>query len=755
MRGVHTYHFAIVLYFYGNRSHFAHGQRHEATATRHLWLACAPRSARPTYSDGPSAESCTTDFFFAVHGPDVRRLGGGFSFVRDVTMAKATKRTKKFVKNKLDATLQQRRDAKKKLKYVKNKRPVGRRGVDVGDDEASEAEDDEEKVASTDAQGGMSVDDFLAGGFREGMDDADDDDEEASDAIDDDDDDDDLDGVDELDEEEHAQDLAKLAETDPEFYKYLQENDKDLLEFGQGDDEADDDEEDEEEEEEARVLTMDLLRAWQKELLRHRSPRALRRLLLAFRAAVSTDDERVASTAFRVEDSAVYSKLIITTFKYMPMIMEHHVPYKKGNDGRFKVPTNTKKWHALFRPVRSYFLSVVQFLKTSPEPDMVYVALTESAKMVPYLHHDRRVTRDYVRALLEHWATGEDRVRLAAFSCLFVTTASAFDDEMIDFCLKSTYHTLIRHTKQTKPHTLEQIALMKNTACELFTLHPEASYQQAFGFIRQLAISLRNCLKLKTQEQYQSVLNWPYLHCLDFWSLVLAKTCHVDLEAASGVPSPMRPLVYPLVQVALGVARLVPMSRYFPLRLHVLRSMLRLMQATHVYIPLAPLILEVFDSSEFQRRGKGATLKPLDLDTTFRAPAAYVRTKVYANQLAEEFAFALLEFLATQARSISFPEMVIPMVVQLRRVVKASPNTRLHDAIKPLLDKVQQTSTWITQRRASVEFAPNQHAQVDAFLRDEKAEAPLQQALRLARKVREQKQRLLQQTAHVVDDEEE
>ena len=688
-------------------------------------------------------------------------------------MAKLNKRTKKFVKNKLDQTIQQRRDAKKKLKYVQKK---GKRGEEAQEPDEMDAASEPEAVANEGtAASRMGVDEFLRGGFREGMEEAEEDEDEereGGDHHDDVEDDDDLDEVDDLeDEEAHAQDLAKLAETDPEFYKYLQENDQDLLHFGQdnGNDEEDEEEAEDasakmnagdgSEDESERILTMDMLRQWQKGLLRHRSPRALRRLLLAFRAALDSGEsngagrgDETSAKGYQVQDSRVFSKLIVTTLKYMPMVMESHVPYKKGADGHFKVPTNTPKWQVLYRPVRSYFLSVVKLLRTLPEPDMVYIALNESAKMVPYLHHDRRVTRDYVRALLEQWTSGTDENRLAAFSCLYVTTASALDEEMVDFCLKSTYHALIRHTKITKPHTLEQIALMKNTACELFTLHPDASYQQAFGFIRQLAISLRNCLKLKTQEQFQTVLNWPYLHCLDFWSLVLARTCHVDRE--QGTPSHMRPLIYPLVQVALGVGRLVPMARYFPLRLHVIQSMLRLIQSTHVYIPLAPLIIEVFESSEFQRRGKGATLKPLDLATTFRAPAAYVRTRIYADQLAEEFVYVLQEFLATQARHIAYPELIIPMTVQLRRSIKTSPNVRLSESLRPLLDKMRQNATWIEQRRSAVEFAPSDQAQVDAFLQHNTDEAPLQQALRLARKVREQKQRLLQTNAHIVEDDE-
>jgi nucleolar complex protein 2 len=70
--------------------------------------------------------------------------------------------------------------------------------------------------------------------------------------------------------------LAQLAEKDPEFYKYLQDNDRELLEFtttqdgGEMDDEDDVmDEDDNEEEigEELPVLTTGILKTWQKALL--------------------------------------------------------------------------------------------------------------------------------------------------------------------------------------------------------------------------------------------------------------------------------------------------------------------------------------------------------------------------------------------------------------------------------------------------------------------------------------------------------
>jgi Noc2p family len=56
----------------------------------------------------------------------------------------------------------------------------------------------------------------------------------------------------------------------------------------------------------------------------------------------------------------------------------------------------------------------------------------------------------------------------------------------------------------------------------------------------------------RLQESYKQVYNWQFVHCVDFWTLVLARACSRDALQAAGRESGLQALIYPLVQVSLG-----------------------------------------------------------------------------------------------------------------------------------------------------------------------------------------------------------
>ncbi|KAJ8502657.1 hypothetical protein ONZ45_g11555 [Pleurotus djamor] len=694
---------------------------------------------------------------------------------------RASKATKKFAASgQLKKTIQ----ARKKHQQVR-KRISGRRGAKNGkpgpsartqeDDDASEDEVPKTKQKGTKAgkTKSMTVDDILSGGFMDASDSGDDEAEEIYDSADEGsdldeeaeaeiDDDDSFSDVDDLDGEIHLQELSKLAEKDPEFYQYLQENDKDLLDFDPDtpfdvemdeEDEDEDMEDQDDSEERLPSLTLKLLNQWQRMLLQQRSLRALRKLLIAFRSAAHMNEEGQV-LAWSIDSSSVYNKLVTTALRYTPVILEHHVPYKTLPDSKFKPPVQTKKFKTLQKMILSYFQNVIHLISNGSDDELLELAVKESSKLVPYIISSRKTVKLYLKKCLELWSSGKDSIRIAAFLSMRKLATSS-DSAILSSVQKGTYLSLVRSSKQTSSFTLPSITLMKNSASEIFCMDHGSAYQHAFGYIRQLAIHLRNSMKIKSKEAYKQVHNWQFVHCVDFWSIVLARACS-PRGGSEASASELSPLIYPLVQVSLGAIKLVSSSRCYPFHFHIIRSLLHLTQHTDVYIPLAPYIVPVLTSTlSASSRPKSSTLKPLDLEVQIRAPQQYLKTKIYTEAIVEEATFLLAEWFASRVvqGSVAFPEVTVPVVISLRKALKSAKNVSGKEVtpVKTLVERVEESARWVEQKRKSVTFGPGNTAKVEEWQRqvqDKIEESPMAKYTKILKKAREKRRQLLEKASY-------
>jgi nucleolar complex protein 2 len=404
--------------------------------------------------------------------------------------------------------------------------------------------------------------------------------------------------------------------------------------------------------------------------------------------------------------------------------------------------------------LKSHVTSVHHLLDSLSDAATLRLTLTSILPLLPYVLSFKPVVRNLIKSVVVIWssATSNEATRIAAFLVLRRLVVIG-DAGLREATLKSVYQGLVRGSRNTTTHTLAGVNLMKNSAAELWGLDATIGYTTGFTFIRQLAMHLRTTITNPTADSYKTIYNWQYVHSLDFWSRVLSEHCASLKEAETGKESPLRPLIYPTVQVTVGAMRLIPTSQYFPLRFQLIRSLLRLSRATTSYIPLGPALYEVLQSNEMRKPPKQSTLRPLDFKTNIRAPKQYLKTRVYQDGLGEQLCELLSEFFVLWCRNIAFPELSLPVIVMIKRWLKdaqsernGNRNHKVNSALKLVLQKIESNVRFVEEKRAKVDFAPNNRAGVEGFLKEiEWEKTPLGAFVVGQRKFRKEKEKVFEQ----------
>lgn len=596
----------------------------------------------------------------------------------------------------------------------------------------------------------------------------------------------------------HKGDLDALAEKDPEFYKYLKENDAELLDFEDDLDLAEVDELTEAEEaprkkrktdkksrrdgeqeaeagagEDKSEVTIAMVKKWKTAMSEQHSLRAMRQVVLAFRAAAYINSGDGKEHKYSISSPEVYHHLLLLALEHVPSVLAHHLPVKESTTGKVRIATDSKKYRTLTPLLKSHAMSVQYLLENLSDSPTIKLTLSSLVPLIPYLLSFKKVLKTLIKTTVNIWsdASSTEAIRVTAF-LLIRRLAIISDASLREAVLKTAYQGIVKGSRNTNTYTLAGINLMKNSAADLWGLDPDIGYATGFVYIRQLAVHLRTSITQPTKDSYKVIYNWQYVHSLDFWSRVLSTHCSPVTITKPQSSSPLQPLIYPLVQITLGALRLIPTPMYFPLRFQLTRSLLRLSRATNTYIPLGPSLLEVLTSPELSKPPKASTLKPLDFATSLRAPKSFLRTRVYQDGLGAQLAELLADFFGCWAKHIAFPELVIPPTVLLKRWLKAasttSPssrpsstsavskkakkqqggnrNAKVNASIALLLQKIDLNARWIEARRRTVTFGPGNRAAVETFLKEVPvADTPLGAFVVGMRKQQEEKERVLRE----------
>uniref|UniRef100_A0A667WN73 NOC2-like nucleolar associated transcriptional repressor n=1 Tax=Myripristis murdjan TaxID=586833 RepID=A0A667WN73_9TELE len=510
---------------------------------------------------------------------------------------------------------------------------------------------------------------------------------------------------------QHKDQLSRLKSKDPEFYKFLQENDQTLLNFDDTDSSEDEEErkyhtlptqleeaisgdEDEDDEEtdkkgskkskktaETIKVTDKMIEEWRAAIRENPTPRLFREVTQAFKAAVATTKgEGGGQCRYKVADSSVFNALVLFCIRDIHMALQ-----KMLVNG-----TSSPRW--------SQRIYLNTLLSSLTEGTVISAVLRHANQLVPYY----LCLPKQCRLLLKQWSTGEETNRVLAFLALNKICRHK-QDMYLNPILKQMYISYVQNCKFTSPNVLPMINFMQRTLTEMYSLDTQVSYQHAFIYIRQLAIHLRNAMTMKKKETYQSVYNWQYVHCLYLWCRVLSTLYPSDV---------LQPLIYPLCQVILGTIKLVPTSRYYPLRMHCCRALTLLSSSTNTFVPILPFLLEILQQVDFNKKPGRMSKKPINFAVILKLTKVNLMEKAYKVNPAALLCSAWIYRMGGMDDHLRWfllshpppPSLASLWPVQLKAFLKECKVANYCKPMRQLLEKVQENSSHITGRRQRAAF---------------------------------------------------
>jgi nucleolar complex protein 2 len=542
-----------------------------------------------------------------------------------------------------------------------------------------------------------------------------------------------------LDEKSHKKALGNLQSTDPELFKFLEQNDKKLLNFGaEADPEQDEASEDERESlhkpsdtlevasdesdyepedgdgptRRENAITLKILKEWQIGLQSEDvTIETIRNVTKAFNSAlISVSGDINNHGTYIVEGAAIFNGIIQLCVLHLEKAIRKYL--KLSGKSNFKEIQKCKRFSKVKNVLRSYLMDLTKLLESISSSNILSVILKHLHQIASVLTAFTSITKPVLKRLIQIWSTGEESIRIVAFLCILKITRNQ-QELFLNQVLKTMYMEYVRNSKFVSPNTLPAINFMRRSLTELFLLDLNVAYHHVFLFIRQLAIHLRNAILLQKKEHFQQIYNWQYVNSLKLWGDVLSTVSMNVSSTSTGASvktdnkSKLQALIYPLVSIINGVIKLKSSANYFPLRFHCVKILIDLSRATKVFIPTLPYIIEILNSNTFNQQHKKLAMKPISFTCILRIQKGHLDENSFRDEVVEQVFGLTLECLINECTSIAFPDLVVPHVMALNHFVKSSKNSNYVKKLKQLADKIMEQSNYVDSRRNKINFSLN------------------------------------------------
>ncbi|KAI3647292.1 hypothetical protein MP228_007513 [Amoeboaphelidium protococcarum] len=585
---------------------------------------------------------------------------------------------------------------------------------------------------------------------------------------------------------EHALQLEQLKSADPDFYKYLKENDPALLQFNEEledgnivDDEAnisDLDEDDLVADEQDSEISEDPLDDIIKQIRDNSSVSAAKQAISMLKTMLmpqsesDNDDgdegEMAQLSAATLNDNS--SKLIEVITTDIPLMICKQLGVSGDtNSNRLKSGSSNaaKKYKVLMKQYSTCLVILLDQLQDREMFHFIVVKLEQSkvALLLSMLELNK-ITKKLWTLLIEfacnckvdtsvdYNAQRDIEMKTGAMVLIKSWLSAITDKECRLFAGKLLIKSFLTSCKSTATHNYEAVEYVMKSIVETLIPLKDLCYTVGFLGIRQLAVLLRNAITKPSADNSAAIANWSTVWSVRLWCLLLHRQCPPKEDI-------MHQLYFPLTTVAFGIIRFASAKQYLPLRLHLLKALQSLSGPKFVFLPILSVafsnVMDVVQvlikSKDGPAAGSGGGGKPAQIQFALKLSTKYAGTALNYVPMLDYVIDEVVEAdLVSWSRHVAFPELSVCVKMQLRQIRKLLEQhyhqLKALDGFKKKIVALQkcvdENSQWVQQQRLTIQASPLELASNQASEICDQGPSPLEKYVKAVSRVRQSLKRI-------------
>jgi nucleolar complex protein 2 len=370
---------------------------------------------------------------------------------------------------------------------------------------------------------------------------------------------------------------------------------------------------------------------------------------------------------------------------------------------------NHPKWKKIQLQVLSFFKSILHTLSSvsaggNVKQGQVCVYLMNSLECyIPLLSPLTRLAKGVVKVLLGLWSSmsanvAEDVANVRGHAFLRIRQmAIVLPGSMTEECFRSMYLTFARQCKSFTELNCTSVLFMSQCVAELYTVDPAQAYQQAFLYIRQLALHLRAASVKKTAESSRQITSWQFLNCVRLWTRVL---CLLPGQNQLGA------LVFPLSQIIFGIIAAAQSMYLLPLRFHLITCLHQLSASSETFIPTTQKLLDILEHNDLVTKPMPSTDISPKLQFLVRLPADSITKVTTRDTIVLETIHLLRQDAELYRFHPGFPEYGYLTIRKLRVFSKKSKVGKWRDMARTVAGTFENYSATAKRLRSKLNICP-------------------------------------------------